>query len=71
MSEAQNVSSRRCACGEILVRGLYEGDRAIMNLQTEEIVAPVTLTCLNGHTQELWMSPDEGKEAIRAVLVVA
>jgi hypothetical protein len=65
------VSDKRCACGEMLVALTYEGHRAITNLASGLTVAPVTITCLNGHTQELWMEPAGVEIWLRSVGVVS
>lgn len=58
---------KKCACGELLVKGTYEGDRAILNVTSGQIVAPVTVTCLMGHVQEIWVDPHEVPSWIMSV----
>jgi hypothetical protein len=62
---------KTCICGEPLVEVTWSGDRAIINLQTQVTIAPVTMVCIQGHRTEFWLTKDDAMPYFEDAIMVA
>lgn len=67
---ASKPTSVRCVCGEALVTVEYDGSRGIADLKNNVVHAPLTVTCLNGHRQELWMTQSDARPYFEQMITV-
>lgn len=71
MDAKTSTAQSLCPCGALLLTFTYDGSRAILNRKRDVCEAPVTLTCLNGHTRELWMTHEDAQAYFDFTTVMA
>lgn len=72
MSETSNRRSvpYYCVCGGRLTSVTFDGGRGIADMASDKVSCPLTVECLNGHKQELWMTLEDARPYFDSVLVV-
>ena len=58
-----------CPCGEPDIEVTIQGHRGILDVNANKMLLPVTATCLEGHTREMWVEHHEAVEIAQALLV--